>query len=279
MTRSLIILLIVATAARADVATLSSYAKGLYAERAGLRDEARTHFEATLAADPESFTVAQRTANHQDLASASKTLRTYATKHPAHLASHLHYADFLRDNASDDTMAEKVALATLAAAHERFPHTPAIFSRLITIHEENEDREASLALLRNEIAHDQPDAYRWVSLIQLTRTLISGDAPEFQSTLDTLHDRASRDGIADPAIARRVSDYYRAKGDTQKAIDTLTNHIASVPDSLELRTRLGLLLLSSNQEVAGVNMLESAIAIDPDQTYAHRALAQYYESQ
>ena len=279
MTRGLLLLLLAATPSLADVATLSSYAKGIFAEKEGEQEEARTHFEATLAADPDSFTVAQRTAQHQELAAASKTLRTYANKHPTHLGSQLHYADFLRENAPDDAMAEKVALSTLTAAHERFPHTPAIYSRLISIHEENDNREASLALFRAELEADDHDPFRWVSLIQLTRTLLPADDPEYQSTLDDLHARARRDGIAQASIARRVSDYYRDQGKTQLAIDTLTDHIHEVPDSLTLRTRLGLLLLSSKQEVAGVNMLEKTIAIDPDQTYAHRALAKYYERQ
>ncbi len=44
---------------------LSTYARGIYAERAGETGVARRHFEATLAADPDSFEVASKTARTQ----------------------------------------------------------------------------------------------------------------------------------------------------------------------------------------------------------------------
>lgn len=281
MIRSFGIFLLLASASLADVTALSSYAKGLFAERAGKREEARQHFEATLAADPHSFTVAQRTAIYQSTGEASKTLRKFAQTHPDHLPAQLHYADFLQDVAPNDTAAEQTAIATLEAARERFPNTPTIFSRLIRIHESNDDRDSSLALFREELNHDEPQlgGQRWVRLIQLTRTLIPGDDPDYETILADLHARARRDGIADPSIARRVSDYHRQGGNIEEAISTLADHIHEVPDSLELRTRLGLLLLSSNQEAAGVSMLESTLAIDPDHATTHRSLGQYYERQ
>ena len=275
--RPLVILLLTTSFSQADVGALSSYAKGLFAERDGLGDEARLHFETTLAADPHSFTVAQRTANYQDLPTASKTLRTYANGHPNHLSSQIYYADFLQNSAPGDAIAKKTALTTLESAYQRFPHTSSVFSRLITIHEEDENRDASLKILHTELKAEHSDPYHWVSLIQQTRTLIPADDPTYHDTLNRLHSNARRDGIADPAIARRVADYYRDQGKTQLAIDTLTDHVHTVPNSLDLRTRLGLLLLSSNQEAAGVRMLEDTISIDPDQIYAHRALAKHHE--
>lgn len=271
------VFLLTAASAFGNAENLARYAKGVLAEQAGDHEAARGHFKATLAADPDSFTVARKAASHEDLAGASGILRDFAAGHPDHLGAQLHYTDFLRHQARGDAMAQKVAGEILTAANERFPHTPAVFTGLIEVLEDAEDREASLAVFEAEMAAEHHDPAAWVALIPLARNLIPGEAPEYRTTLDTLHDRAARDGIASPSIARRVSDYHRQQGNADRSIAVLEEHIAAVPNSLELRTRLGLLLAAAGREDDGRKVLEDSVAIDPDYTYAHQALARYYE--
>ena len=290
------VFLVSAVPSLADVENLSRYAKGLLAQREGNKiwdpenkepalefyGTALEQFDAIRAADPDSFTVAERTASLQlnrfkNLPAASKILRDFAKGHPAELAPQLYYSDFLRQNAPRDAMARKTAREILGAANERFPHTPNVFTRLIQLAEEAEDREGSLVLFRAEMASEENDSAAWVALIPLARNLIAGDDPEYRPTLDTLHERALRDGVSDPTIARRVSDYYREEGRLDEAIAALQKHITAVPNSLELRTRLGLLLVSAKRLDEGRQVLEDTVAIDPDFVYAHRALAGLFQ--
>ena len=282
--------------APADVENLSRYAKGLLEQREGDKlwnpgdkDPAREHYrralehyEAIRTDDPDSFTVAERTASLQlngfeDLAGASKILRDFAKAHPEDLASQLYYTNFLRQTSPRDAMARKVAREILTAANERFPHTPEVFTRLIQLCEEDEEHEASLVIFRAELDAAHADPGVWVALIPVARNLIPGDDPEYQPTLDTLHQRALRDGVRDATIARQVSDYYRELGQLDESITSLQKHIAAVPNSLELRTRLGLLLVAAERADEGRKVLEDTVAIDPDYVYAHRALARLYE--
>ena len=48
------------------------------------------------------------------------------------------------------------------------------------------------------------------------------------------------------------------------------------PSSLELRTRLGILLLAAKQEAEGEALLKEVLAIDPRQALAHQTLAKFY---
>jgi predicted Zn-dependent protease len=260
---------------------LSTYARGIYAERAGETGVARRHFEATLAADPDSFEVASKTARTQfadeDLAAASGTLRHYAQDHRNHLPSQLHYADFLKEQAPADAVAQKVAIETLKTANLNFPHTVGVFSRLINLYENAERSEESLALLKAQFEAPEAGPYHWMALAPIARTLLPGDSPELPGRLDLIAAKTAETGIAIPRAARTVSDYYRSTGRLGQAITTLEDHLAAAPSSLDLRTRLGLLLLAAKREGEAEAHLLETLAIDPDQAIAHRALAKYYE--
>ena len=268
---------------------LKTYAKGIFAERAelpkkeSLRDytEARKHYETVLAADPDAFAVADKTAQIQledkDLAAASGTLRHYARNHRDHLPSQLHYAAFLKRQAPRDAVARKVAIETLEVADEHFPHTSAVFSRLINLYEDTGQSEKSLALFKAQFDVPEAGPYHWMSLAPIARTLLPEDSPELPERLDLIAGKTVETGIALPRAARTVSDYYRSTDRLDQAITTLEAHLASSSHSLDLRTRLGLLLLAAKRDKDAEAQLLESLAIDPDQALAHRALSKYYE--
>lgn len=268
---------------------LKTYAKGVFAERGELakeeaqRDygEARRHYETVLAANPDAFTVAKKTARiqiaDQDLAAASGTLRHYAQDHRDHLPSQLHYADFLRKQAPRDTVARQVAIETLETADTGFPHTIDVFSRLINLYEESEQRELSLALFNAQCEAPGAGPFHWMALAPIARTLLPDDSPELSRRLDLIAEKTAETGIEIPQAARTVSDYYRSTGRLDRAIATLENHLAAAPSSLGLRTRLGLLLIAAKRDAEAEASLLETLAIDPDQSIAHKALAKYYE--
>lgn len=260
---------------------LSTYAKGIFAELDGDTPGARTHFEATLAADPDSFQVADKTASTQlfddDLPAASKTLRSYAKTHPDQLPPQLHYADFLEQHARGDSVAVQVATEMLEGADERFPHTPAVYTRLINQYENAAQREKSLALFNAQFEAADAGPGHWMTLAPIARTLLPGDSEELTERLDTIAEKTVETGIDSPVAARMASDYYRNSNRLDQAIEVLADHIAAVPNSLELRTRLGLLQFYAKREDDGERTLLETLAIDADQVLAHQSLAKFYE--
>ncbi len=259
---------------------LARYARGVFAEVEGDTGAAREHYEAALKADADSFPVARKAADLQliddDLPAASKTLRGYAKAQPAHLPSQLYYADFLEQHAGRDAVAQKSSTEILQTANQRFPNTGAIFSRLINLHENRGEREKSLALFNAQFEAEGAGPDHWMALGPIARTLLDGDSPELKERLDMIAEKTVETGVGIEFAARSASDYYRKTGRLEEAIAVLQKHVEIQPDSLALRTRLGLLQIYAQEEEAGLATLHQTLQIDPDQVLAHRALAQYF---
>ena len=251
------------------------YARGVFAELEGNTTSAREHYEATLAGDASSFQVARKTADLQlldhDLPNAARTLRDYADEQPDHLSSHLYYADFLEQHASRDAVAQRTAAELLIGANERFPNHSQIFSRLINLHENAGDRDKSLAVFNAQFDAVDAGAIHWMSLAPIAKTLLPGESPDLAAKLDLIAEKTVETGVGIEVAARSVSDYYRKTGRLEEAIAVLQKHIEIQPDSLAMRTRLGMLQLSAKQDLAALKTLQETLDIDPDQVLAHRA--------
>lgn len=259
---------------------LAQYAKGIFAELDDDKKGARKHFEATLKNDAASFTVARKTAHFQladqDLPSAAKTLRNFAHSQPEHLSSHLYYADFLERNAPRDAIAQKAASDLLTGANERHPNRYEVYSRLISLHENLGEREKSLAVFNAQFEAVEAGPEHWMSLAPIAKTLLPKEDPELKKKLDLIADKTVETGVAIAAAARRASDYYRQTGRMDDALAVLKQHVEIQPDSLDLRTRLGLLQFYNKEEESALKTLLETLEIDPDQMLAHKALSQYY---
>ncbi len=259
---------------------LAEYAKGVFADLNADTTAARRHFETALQNDTDSFPVARRTARLQrqagDLSVAARTLRSYAEAHPAHLHSQLYYADFLENYAPRDAVAQRAAKELLTGTNERFPHHHEVYTRLIHLHENLGQRDKSLALFQAQLKAEDAGPEHWMSLPPLARTLLPGGSPELNEALDHITEKTVETGVQIAMAARRAADYYRKTGRLGKAIRVLQKHLELQPDSLDLRTRLGLLQLYDKQEEAALRTLQETLQIDPDQTLAHKALSQFY---
>jgi tetratricopeptide (TPR) repeat protein len=256
------------------------YTRGVFAELEGDLTSAREHYEATLAGDGSSFQVARKTADLQlldhDLPKAARTLRDYADEQPDHLSSHLYYADFLEQHASRDPVAQQTAAELLIGANERFPNHSQVFSRLINLHENAGDRDKSLAVFNAQFDALDAGPTHWMSLAPIAKTLLPSESPELAAKLDLIVRKTVETGVGIEVAARSASDYYRKTGRLEKAIAVLQKHLEFQPDSLAIRTRLGLLQFSAKQDHAALQTLEETLDIDPDQVLAHRALAQFF---
>lgn len=259
---------------------LGRYAKGVFAELQGDAQEARGHYEESLAADPDAYPLATKTSRlqtrTQDPAAAAATLRNYAQEHRQHLPSQLYYASYLKQVAPNDNFAQKAAIDTLELANENFPHLDVIYDPLILLYESTGRRADSLSLLEEQLKAPKEDPREWLALAPIIKTLYPKDDPGYAEKLALVYESASRGKLRDTGSARAVSEYYRSQGDLAEAIAVLQDHLELSPSSHSLRTRLGLLQLSNQEEAAGERSLLDVITIDPDQALAHSSLAKLY---
>ncbi|GHC47585.1 hypothetical protein GCM10007100_11670 [Roseibacillus persicicus] len=258
---------------------LSHFAKGVFAEQRGEKEEARAIYESVLAKDPESYPLVTKVValqSREDIPAASATLRSFAKKHRKHLAAQLHYSAFLRQHAPHDAIAREAALETLELANRNFPETDVVFSPLINLYENLERREDSIRLLEEQLSSANEDPNHWLALAPIIDTLYPRDDPQHGQKLARVMEKVSEYGLHQENIARRVSEYHRENGKLAEAIETLRRHLELTPYSHSLRTRMGLLQLSNKEETAGELTLLDVIAIDPDQSLAHGSLSKLY---
>ncbi|MDP0491508.1 MAG: tetratricopeptide repeat protein [Verrucomicrobiota bacterium JB023] len=264
-------------------ANLALFAKGVFAENKGDLPAARDLYAETLTQDPGAFPLASKLSRIQGFMgehhAATATLRDFATANRRHLIAQLSYVSFLRQHAYHDALAQQAAVETLEIANENFPNQPSIYEPLINLYETLEQRSDSLAVLQDQFTAETDDPYHWLALAPIVKTLHPADSTEYREQLATIYKKASVRGLADAETARKISEYHRSQGDLPAAIHTIQNHLEQQPSSHSLRTRLGLLYLSNQQEEKGEKTLLDVIAIDPDQALAHQSLAKLYRRQ
>lgn len=270
-----------------NTANLSLYAKAVFAENSRNWQTARKSYEITLSKDPDCYPLVKKVVaiqsfrpkeepSFQDIPAATATLRNFATNHRTHLPSQLYYAAFLRQQGPSDEIARQAALETLELADKNFPNTDVVFSPLISLYENLERRKDSLSVLENELNATNNDPNHWLALIPIIKTLFPADTPQYAEKLDQAIAKVEEHGLHRSDIARRVSEHHRETGRMGQALVTLERHLELSPSSHSLRTRLGLLQLANKDEAAGESTLLDVIAIDPDQSLAHSALAKLY---
>lgn len=235
-----------------------------------------------LAADPADRGLLERNValrmRRGDLHGASRLFREAADTHPERLDLQLGYADFLVRSSPGDATARVLATRVLEAALRRQPSEPAVFGRLFRLYENGAQRDASLALYRQLVAAPRDDAGFWLALLPMARTLLPGDSEESRQALDTIHRSLIKLEPLDPGIAREAADYFRQTRRLDEAIDILRAHAAASPGSLEIRIRLGILLMAKGASQEGIDALRAVVAVDQDLPLAHQALAKALES-
>ena len=273
-----------------QIANLSLYARGFLEEQKQDYHKAREIYEQVLKNDPEAYPLVEKVVgfqsyldpndvSFQNIPKATATLRSYAENHRENLEAQLYYATFLRKQAPNDAIAQKVALETLQLANKNSPHTNAIFAQLISIYEEQGKREQSEAVLEEQLSSVSEDWNHWHSLIPHIKTLYPAESARHAEKLAFTFKKLAEYGIHQEDIARRISEYYREQKDISKAIETLQKHLEAKPHSHSIRTRLGLLYLSKKDSSKGEQILKEVISIDPDQRLAHSSLAKLYKKQ
>ncbi|GAA5484463.1 tetratricopeptide repeat protein [Haloferula sargassicola] len=235
-------------------------------------------YQKALAADPEAWPLVRKVAGLETarggIEAASTLYREFAARHPERLEAQLAYADFLGEVSPRDDFAAKLAGESLEKALVRFPGSIGVRRRLFRSYEQRGMRERSLAMFDEVEKSESPGMARFG--LELARNLFEADDQQAQSRVDAMLDRAMASFPGNAGLAKAASEYFRTSGRLDRAVAVLEQHVAAAPSSLELRTRLGILLFAADRGEEGVRVLREVLEIDPRRWLAHQALAKYF---
>jgi predicted Zn-dependent protease len=281
----LLTLLAIGAVAAAEEPTAAhlDFARAILAQERGDPDAAAKGIEKARTEDPDALPLVTRAASirmeRHDLEGATTLYRELAQRHPERIPVQIIYADFLRDKAPGDDFVAKESTAILEAARKRQPGNLNLTRRLFRLYEQREKRNLSTALYEELVSGPNPTPEQVTTAAEFAKTLFAKDDKAAHERLDSLFRETLKRDPSDGSFARAASDNFRDRRNFPEAIEMLMLHVRAEPSSLELRTRLGVLLLAADREPEGEKELLDVVAIDPRQGLAHQSLAKLYRQQ
>lgn len=250
---------------------------------AGLRGDAEgkaKHEEAARIAHPTAILLVDRAARRaikaDDVKTASTLYRTLASDRPDSLHAQFLYVDFLRAQSKEDDFALRLAVEKLESLKNDRPTDPQVLERLLRLYEQQGQRPKSEALYQEYLKQPQPDP---AVAEMFTRILRDQDDAQSREQLDRMYRQRMEDTPEDPNLARAAAEHFRKTNRIPEAIALLQTHVKAAPSSLDMRVRLGILLLADKKNAEGEAALLAALAIDPTLFVAHQTLAKMYGQQ
>ena len=256
------------------------FAQAVLAGQRGDAEGKAKHEEAARIAHPSAILLVDRSARRaikaDDVKTASTLYRTLAEDRPESLRAQFLYVDFLRAQSKDDDFALRLAVEKLEALQKTRATDPEVLERLLRLYEQQGQRPKSEALYQDYLK--QPNAEPTVAEM-FSRILRDQDDAQSQEQLDRMYRQRMEETPEDRGLAHAASEHFRKTKRVPEAIKLLQAHTKADPSSLELRVRLGILLLADKQEKEGETTLLDVLAIDPTLFVAHQTLAKHYGKQ
>ncbi len=253
------------------------FALGVLAGSRGDQALAAEKFESARLADPTALPLVSLAVRSRmaagDRSAAIKLYRDLAAARPEALEIQLTYADFLDQQSNGDTLAMQLSDDTLAAALVKNPGHPQVIRRLFQ-HALTAANKLRQSALLEQLAVEDPAAV--LLHASLSRSMAAAEDVAAREKVDQRFLRAVELHSEIPALARAASDHFRETDRPEQAIEVLKRHVAAAPSSLDLRTRLGILLFAAKQDAEGEALLKEVLTIYPRQALAHQTLAKFY---
>lgn len=245
------------------------YALGVRDEGRGDEAGAYDHFEKALSLDRKSLPLVEKMVGLKlaagDHAGAVKLMRELAKAWPERVEVQLEYVSILQREGQGDA-AVKVL--------EKLPKLDLrVVQQLLTLYRERGDAQRAVNLMEWLPEENAAAAEIYASTSQ---ALFESSDLEARARVDERYEKALLANPKDPELARGASEYFRTTGRLDDAILILQKHAAAAPWTLDLRTRLGVLLFSAKRDADGEAALKAVVAIRPASPLAHQALAKFY---
>ncbi len=256
------------------------FAQAVLAGQRGDAEAKAKHEEAARIAHPTAILLVDRAARRaikdDDIKTASTLYRTLAENRADSLHAQFLYVDFLRAQSKEDDFALNLAVDKLESLQKELPSDPQVLERLLRLYEQQGLRPKSEALYQAYLKLPQPDP---AVAEMFTRILRDQDDAQSREQLDRMYRQRMEETPEDPNLARAASEHFRKTSRVPEAIALLQTHVKAAPSSLDMRVRLGILLLADKKTAEGEAALVAALAIDPTLFVAHQSLAKLYGQQ
>lgn len=266
-----------ATVSALNAGSLLDFSYGTLEELRGNDEIAGEFYEKAFAADPTALPLARMMAEKRlaegDRSAAFGIYQDIMEARPDEPMIQIEYGDFLGRIGKGDSIAEGKQEEAYFRVLESMPGNYLPLERLIRFIRENGNDNRARALLE-QLNPDSPEAVRYY--VATTKSLYDSRDKDAQARIAKCFAEATGNHPEWPSTARAASDHFREAGDMEKAISILRKHVEAAPSSLDLKIRLGILLLSAGSEAEGVAILEEVLSVHPGKALAHESLAKLH---
>ncbi len=253
------------------------FALGVLEAQRGKPEVAEARFENARSLDPSALPVVEKSVSFKlasgDRQGAVKLFRDLAAESPDRMDVQLAYVDLLEREGRGDALARKLAVETLEKILAKHPGEVQVISRLLNIFREAGDRERAVEWMEKLPEQDAAAAMIYQSLAQAMFRAEDGEA---RGKVDSRFMKALEADPKDQKLARAASDHFRRTGKPDQAILVLAAHVEAAPWSLDLRTRLGVLMFSAGRDAEGEAILQEVVRIHPGAGLALQSLAKFH---
>lgn len=269
--------LIFAAATVVQAGSLLNFTYGALEEARGNMDAAREFYQSAYEEDPTSLPLVrlevERLLSENDRKSAFGVYEELLESRADDAMLWVEFGDFLARVGQGDSLADAKRLEAYTTVLEILPGDYLPVERLIRFARErgNDDRARELL---EELNLDSPESVRY--FVSTTKSLYDSRDEEAQARISDCFAMAMQHHPEWADIARAASDHFRARGDLEKAIEILKQHVEVRPSSLDLRIRMGILMFVANRNSEGVKILGDVLEIHPKKALAHESLAKHY---
>lgn len=269
-----------ATVSALNAGSLLDFSYGTLEKLRGNEDAAAGYFEKAFDADPTAMPlvriIAQKRLDEIDRSAAFGIYQDVVDARPGEPMIQIEFGDFLGRIGKGDGMAETKRREAYRNVLALMPGDYLPIERLIRQARELSNDTSARQYLE-ELKIDSPESVRYY--VATTKSLYDGEDAAAQERIAACLESATEKSPEWASTARFASDYFREAGKTGKAIAILDRHVAAVPSSLDLRIRLGILLITAGREDEGIAMLEGVLAVHPGKALAHESLAKIFKQQ
>ncbi len=263
-----------------DAGSLLDFSYGVLEQSRGDSDKAGKFFEKAYAEDPDALPLVRRIAGLRmqggDRVAAVAAWQGILGARSESAGVWIEYGNFLGDVGRGDAMADQMRQEAYGKALGLAPGSYDAVERTIVFHrEEGHDERARKVLETLDTESPEGLAY----YVSTTKSLYDSRDGEAGRRIDEKFREAVSKHPERAEIARTAGDHFRQTGRLGEAIEILQTHTAAAPGSLDMRIRLGILLLSGGRNAEGVKELEDVLAVHPGKALAHESLAKQFRIQ
>ena len=266
-----------ATVSGLNAGSLLDFSYGTLEKIRGNAELADGYFGKAFEADPTAMPLvrmmAEKMLTEGDRAAAFEIYQDVIDARPDEPMLQIEYGDFLGRIGRGDSIAERKQEEAYLKVLEATPGDYLPIERLIRFARDKGKDDSARELLE-QLNPDTPEAIRYY--VATTKSLYDSRDDEAQARIEKCLTDATEQHPEWASTARSASDHFREMGDLKEAIFILRNHATAAPSSLDLRIRLGILLLSADRDDEGIAILKGVLDVHPGKALAHQSLAKIY---